>query len=202
MPTGLIKVFCYNPTEDTNVGRLISKVNGKGDFSVVDEHCILVIEDQEDLAELYEAALKEAGYKVRNAYTGEEGLAEFQANGADLILLDMTLPEMNGAQVLRAIRAINANIPIIIVTGETSDDLRQQCQMLGVQEYLSKPPDYDAMLAAIERSLESPQEEAEIITLRLTKPILSQLSEVDTNIERAIIKLLDERERKAMKAEM
>jgi DNA-binding response OmpR family regulator len=167
----------------------------------VDEHCILVIEDQEDLAELYEAALKEAGYKVRNAYTGEEGLAEFQANGADLILLDMTLPEMNGAQVLREIRSINANIPIIIVTGETSDDLRQQCQMLGVQEYLSKPPDYDAMLAAIERSLESPQEEAEIITLRLAKPILSQLSEVDTNIERAIIKLLDERERKAMKAE-
>ena len=168
----------------------------------MDEHCILVIEDQEDLAELYEAALKEAGYKVRNAYTGEEGLAEFQANGADLILLDMTLPEMNGAQVLRAIRSINANIPIIIVTGETSDELRQQCQMLGVQEYLSKPPDYDAMLAAIERSLESPQEEAEIITLRLAKPVLSQLSLIDTNIERAIIKLLDERERKAMKAEM
>lgn len=168
----------------------------------MNEHCILVIEDQEDLAELYETALKEAGYKVRNAYTGEEGLAEFQANGADLILLDMTLPEMNGGQVLHAIRAINANIPVIIVTGETSDELRQQCQMLGVQEYLSKPPNYDAMLAAIERSLESPPEEAEIITLRLAKPVLSQLSEIDTNIERAIIKLLDERERKAMKAEM
>jgi DNA-binding response OmpR family regulator len=167
----------------------------------VDEHCILVIEDQEDLAELYEATLKGAGYKVRTAYTGEEGFAEFKANGADVVLLDMTLPEMNGAQVLSAIRAINANIPIIIVTGETSDELRQQCQMLGVQEYLSKPPDYDAMLAAIERSLESPQEEAEIITLRLAKPVLSQLSLIDTNIERAIIKLLDERERKAMKAE-
>jgi DNA-binding response OmpR family regulator len=168
----------------------------------VDEHCILVIEDQEDLAELYEAALKDAGYKVRNAYSGEEGLAEFQANGADLILLDMTLPEMNGAQVLSAIRAINANIPIIIVTGETSSDLRQQCEMLGVQEYLSKPPDYDAMLAAIGRSLESPQAEAEIVTLRLAKPTLAQLLEIDTNIERAITKLLDEREQKAMKAEV
>jgi DNA-binding response OmpR family regulator len=167
----------------------------------VDEHCILIIEDQEDLAELYESALEKAGYKVRNAYTGEEGLAEFQANGADLILLDMTLPEMNGAQVLKAIRALNASLPIIIVTGEASDDLRQQCEMLGVEEYLSKPPDLDAMLEAIERSLESPPEEAEILTLRLARPLLAQLSEIDSNIERAIIKLLDERGQKAMKAE-
>ncbi|HEX8143395.1 MAG TPA: response regulator [Pyrinomonadaceae bacterium] len=167
----------------------------------MDEHCILIIEDQEDLAELYESALEKAGYKVRNAYTGEEGLAEFQANGADLILLDMTLPEMNGAQVLKAIRALNASLPIIIVTGEASDDLRQQCEMLGVEEYLSKPPDLDAMLEAIERSLESPPEEAEILTLRLARPLLAQLSEIDSNIERAIIKLLDERGQKAMKAE-
>jgi DNA-binding NtrC family response regulator len=167
----------------------------------VDQHCILVIEDQEDLAELYEATLKKAGYRVRNAYSGEEGLAEFQAGGADVVLLDMTLPELHGAQVLRGIRAINPSVPVIIITGESSDDLRKQCELLGVQEYLSKPPDYDAMLAAIERSLESPQEEAEIVTLRLAKPILSQLSEIDSNIERAITRLLDERGRKAMKAE-
>jgi DNA-binding NtrC family response regulator len=167
----------------------------------VDQHCILVIEDQEDLAELYEATLKGAGYKVRIAYTGEEGIAEFQANGADVILLDMTLPEMHGAQVLHEIRATNPGVPVIIITGEASDDLRHQCELLGVQEYLSKPPDYDAMLAAIERSLDAPQQEAEIITLRLAKPLLSRLSEIDSNIERAITKLLDERQQKTMRAE-
>jgi DNA-binding response OmpR family regulator len=167
----------------------------------VDEHCILVIEDQEDLAELYEAALREVGYKVRTAYTGEEGFAEFKANGADVVLLDMTLPEMNGAQVLREIRAINASVPVVVVTGETSNDLRQQCERLGVQEYLSKPPDYDELLSAIERSIQSPREEAEVVMLRLTKPVLSQLSEIDPNIERAITRLLEEREQKTMKAE-
>jgi DNA-binding NtrC family response regulator len=167
----------------------------------VDEHCILVIEDQEDLAELYKATLKKVGYKVRTAYTGEEGFAEFKANGADVILLDMTLPEMNGAQVLREIRAINATIPVIVITGETSTDMRRQCERLGVQEYLSKPPDYDAMLKAIERSLDAPREEAEVIMLRLPKPVLSQLSDIDPNIGQAIRKLLDERGRKAMKAE-
>ena len=167
----------------------------------MEKHCILVIEDQEDLAELYEATLLKAGYNVRNAYTGEEGIAEFQANGADVVLLDMTLPEMHGAQVLREIRDINTTVPVIIVTGETSSDLRQQCEQLGVQEYLSKPPNYDDVLIAIERALESPQEESQMVTLRLTKPLLSQLSEVDPNIERAIAKLLDERQQKAMKAE-
>jgi DNA-binding NtrC family response regulator len=139
---------------------------------------------------------------VRNAYTGEEGIAEFRANGADVIMLDMTLPEMHGAQVLKEIRALNANVPVIIITGETSSDLQRQCELLGVQEYLSKPPDYDAILGSIERALSSPPEETEVVTLRLTKTAVSELKELDPNIERAIIKLLDERERKTMKAEM
>ena len=167
----------------------------------MEQHCILVIEDQEDLATLYEGTLKKAGYGVRNAYTGEEGIAEFQANGADVILLDMTLPEMHGAQVLREIRAKSASVPVIIITGESNSDMQRQCERLGVQEYLSKPPDYDAILGAIERALASPQEESEVLTLRLAKRTLSELAELDQNIGRAIVKLLDERGRKSMKAE-
>ncbi|HVG31565.1 MAG TPA: response regulator [Pyrinomonadaceae bacterium] len=168
----------------------------------MEQHCILVIEDQEDLATLYEETLKNAGYGVRNAYTGEEGIAEFQANGADVILLDMTLPEMHGAQVLKEIRILNANVPVIIITGEASSDLQRQCELLGVQEYLSKPPDYDAILGAIERALTIPHEETEVVTLRLNKSALSELSEIDPNLEHAITKLLDERGRKTMKAEV
>jgi DNA-binding NtrC family response regulator len=116
------------------------------------------------------------------------------------VLLDMTLPEMHGAQVLREIRDINTTVPVIIITGETSSDLQQQCEQLGVQEYLSKPPNYDAVLVAIKRALASPQEESQMVTLRLTRPLLAQLSEVDPNIERAITKLLAERERKTTRA--
>ena len=156
------------------------------------EHCILVIEDQEDQAELYEVTLKKAGYRVRNAYTGEEGIAEFKAGGADVIVLDMTLPEMHGAQVLREIRAISPTLPVIIVTGETHADLRAQCERLGVQEYLSKPPDFNTLLAAIARSLETPPEEAEVVTLRLPKRVVEQLNAIDSNLERAITRLSDE----------
>lgn len=158
------------------------------------EHCILVIEDQEDLAELYETTLKKAGYDVRNAFTGEEGIAEFKANGADVILLDMTLPEMHGTQVLRELRDINASVPVIIITGESADLYRDQCERLGVQGYLAKPPNYDALLDMIESALASPQEEAELVTLRLPARTLAQLQEIDPNLERAITQLCDERE--------
>ena len=157
------------------------------------EHCILVIEDQEDLAELYEATLKKAGYKVRNAFTGEEGIAEFQASGADVVLLDMTLPEMHGTQVLREIRSVNASVPVIVISAEASDQLREQCERLGVQDYLSKPVNYDAMLTAVKLALDTPQEEAEVITLRLPARIVQQLTGIDSSLERAITQLVEER---------
>lgn len=164
------------------------------------EHCILVIEDQEDLAELYEATLEKAGYKVRNAFSGEEGIAEFAANGGDLVLLDMTLPEMHGTQVLREIRAINASVPVIVVTAEENDQLREQCKRLGVQDYLAKPVNYDALLMAVQLALESPAEEAEVITVRLPARVIKQLNEIESDLERAITQLVEEREAKAQKA--
>jgi DNA-binding response OmpR family regulator len=164
------------------------------------EHCILVIEDQEDLAELYESSLRQAGYKVRNAFTGEEGIAEFQASGADLLLLDMTLPEMHGTEVLREIRNLNASVPVIVITAEENDQLREQCERLGVHDYLAKPVNYDAMLTAIQLALETPPEEAELITLRLTSRVIKQLTEIDSNLERAITQLIEERAPEANKA--
>ena len=155
------------------------------------EHCILVIEDQEDLAELYQATLRKAGYKVQQAFTGEEGIAEFRANGADAILLDITLPEMSGVQVLREIRKTNASVPVIIITGETHEDLRKECERLGVYAYLSKPVNYEAMLEAIRSALEESPEEAELITLRLPVRVIEQLNRIDSNLERAIAELME-----------
>lgn len=164
------------------------------------EHCILVIEDQEDLAELYEATLEKAGYKVRNAFSGEEGIAEFEANSADLVLLDMTLPEMHGTQVLRQIRAINASVPVIVVTAEENDQLREQCKRLGVQDYLAKPVNYEALLMAVQLALDAPAEEAEVITVRLPARVIKQLNEIESDLERAITQLVEERDAKARKA--
>lgn len=158
------------------------------------KHRILVIEDQEDLAELYESSLEKAGYEVTNAYTGEEGVAEFEANGADAVLLDMTLPEMHGTKVLEQIRNLSASVPVVVVTGETLAESRAACTRLGVNEYLSKPPDYDELLEAFARALSSPNtdEQYMVVTMRLPARVLQILTDVDPNIERAITRICDD----------
>ncbi|HEV2880562.1 MAG TPA: response regulator [Pyrinomonadaceae bacterium] len=158
------------------------------------KHRILVIEDQEDLAELYQSSLEKAGYEVTNAYTGEEGVAEFEANAADAVLLDMTLPEMHGTKVLEQIRNLSASVPVVVVTGETLAESRNVCNRLGVQEYLSKPPDYDDMIKAFERALSNPttDEQYMVVTMRLPVHVLQILTDVDPNLERAITRICDE----------
>jgi DNA-binding NtrC family response regulator len=108
----------------------------------------------------------------------------------------MTLPEMHGLQTLQKIHALNTNVPVIVDTGETSEETRKQCERLGVHEYLSKPVDYDALLRVFRRALadeESQTEEYEVVTLRLTKRVIACLTRIDENIERAVTELCEER---------
>jgi len=159
-------------------------------------HRVLVIEDQEDLAALYESALEQDGFGVTKAYTGEEGVALFEDRGADAVLLDMTLPEMHGLHTLQAIRGLNTNVPVVVVTGETSDETRRQCERLGVQEYLSKPAEHRQIIAALRRALDDPKittEEYQVVTLRLPSRIVKCLTGLDENLERAVEMICEER---------
>lgn len=157
---------------------------------------VLVIEDQEDLAALYESALDREGFAVSKAYTGEEGVAVFEDDGADAVVMDMTLPEMHGVQTLQAIRGLNANVPVIVVTGETSDETRRQCERLGVQQYLAKPADYRDIIEALRRAFSDPKtttEEYQVVTLRLPSRIIKCLMGLDENIERAVELICEEK---------
>ncbi|HLM55832.1 MAG TPA: response regulator [Pyrinomonadaceae bacterium] len=159
-------------------------------------YSILIIEDQEDLAALYEKALGGDGFKVLKAYTGEEGVAVFEDHGADAVMLDMTLPEMHGLQTLQEIRSRNANVPVVVVTGESSDETRQACERLGVQEYLAKPADHRQIISALRRALDDPKtttEEYQVVTLRLPTRIVRCLMGLDENLERAVEKICEDR---------
>jgi two-component system C4-dicarboxylate transport response regulator DctD len=90
---------------------------------------------------------------------------------------------------LSEIRAVDASVPVIVVTGEDNVQMREQCERLGVHDYLVKPFGYDILLRAVERALRSPSEDVEIVTLRLPTRIIQQLTKIDTNLEKAIIQL-------------
>jgi DNA-binding response OmpR family regulator len=113
------------------------------------ENNILIIEDDERIAQNISKGLQEKGYNTEIAYDGKIGLKMALNNTFDLILLDLNLPQMNGYQVCSEIRKRNANIPIIMLTalGETEDKIDGFDQ--GADDYIVKPFDFRELLARI-----------------------------------------------------
>ena len=102
---------------------------------------ILAVDDEEDLLELLRYNLAKQSYDVRTATTGEEALRALADGGADLVLLDLMLPGMDGLEVCRAMKADQktAGVPIIMVTakGEEADVVKGLA--LGADDYVTKP---------------------------------------------------------------
>ena len=99
---------------------------------------ILLIEDERGLREALADALAAEGFTVEQAATGGAGLSAFPAKPADLVLLDLMLPEMSGIEICRAIRS-NSKVPIIMVTAKASETDRIVGLDLGADDYVTKP---------------------------------------------------------------
>jgi DNA-binding response OmpR family regulator len=99
---------------------------------------VLIVEDELDIAALVELLLTRAGYAVTVVSTGEEGLAELEETGADLVLLDLRLPGMNGWEVCRRVRE-TSQVPIIIVSAYIRPQDHDTCRSLGADDYVTKP---------------------------------------------------------------
>ena len=82
---------------------------------------IVIIEDDKDIASYLELAVQNLGHETAVSYDGQSGLSLIQQTSPDLILLDLHLPEVNGDEILRRVRADDAlsSVPVIILTGES-----------------------------------------------------------------------------------
>jgi DNA-binding response OmpR family regulator len=109
---------------------------------------ILVVEDEPRYARLLSIILEGAGYRAQTAATGAEALEAAQAGPFELILLDLGLPDRDGAELCRAIRAFS-DTPIIVVTARTSLASRVSGLDLGADDYLTKPFAPEELLARI-----------------------------------------------------
>jgi len=99
---------------------------------------ILIVEDEPQLRGLLRLYLERAGYAVTDAGDGTAALASFAAEGADLVVLDLMLPGMQGEALLEALRE-EADVPILITSAKRSDAERIAGLRLGADDYLSKP---------------------------------------------------------------
>jgi len=113
---------------------------GGGGAPVDSRRRVVLIEDDADIAEAITYHLDRAGLRVRVARTGEEGLDAVR-RGADLVLLDLNLPGMDGLEVCRMIRrqATTAHLPVIIVSARTDEVDRVLGLEMGADDYIVKP---------------------------------------------------------------
>jgi CheY-like chemotaxis protein/HPt (histidine-containing phosphotransfer) domain-containing protein len=122
---------------------------------------ILVAEDSEFNAQLMEKLLAKPGHSVRLVSNGREALALASAADFDLLLLDLHMPELDGFQVIRAIRererGTGSHLPVIALTARSRDEDRQRCLAAGMDDFLSKPIQAGDLWRTIHRVLPATQ---------------------------------------------
>ncbi len=116
---------------------------------------ILVIDDDAKLRQTYAELLKSEGYAVTEARNGREGVEHARREPPDLVLCDITMPEMNGHRVLETLRAElrTAHLPFVFLTGWNEREDVRTGMNLGADDYLTKPVVPDDLIAAIRSRL-------------------------------------------------
>ena len=114
---------------------------------------ILVVDDERVFCDLLRTVLGSHGHEVFTAFSGREALDLFAQHRPQFTLLDLRMPEMNGIEVLRQIRTIDASAVVMILTAWGSDALEQQARQLGVTDFLSKTLALDTIITSMERFL-------------------------------------------------
>lgn len=116
---------------------------------------ILVVEDHSDSRTLLSAWLRAKGYKVVEARNGKEGLLQANRVRPDLILMDLTLPELDGVEATRQIRKrhVLLQTPIFAISGYTTRDVRADALAAGCTEVFDQPLDLESLLGKIRDTL-------------------------------------------------
>jgi DNA-binding NtrC family response regulator len=127
---------------------------------------ILLVEDKESLRRVLRLTLENAGYTVTEAADAKAGLNEISAAPHKLVLTDLRMPHGSGLDVLRAARAADGNIPVIVMTAFGSIDEAVQAMKDGAHDFLQKPVDSNHLLLLVERALEQEKLRTENILLR------------------------------------
>ena len=116
---------------------------------------ILLADDSPVVQTLSRKIFQGQGYEFKGLKSGYNILNEIENNEYDVVILDIILPDVNGMDVAKQIRALSnekkANIPIIAISGNYQNFSKEDFDEVGINEYLIKPLDYDALVRAVRK---------------------------------------------------
>ncbi len=134
---------------------------------------LLLIDDEPDILRVLTVSLKADGYDVVSAQNGPEGIAAFEKEKPDIVITDVKMPGMNGIEVLKKIKDLNADTEVIIITGHGDIENAIEALKHGASDFINKPVRDEALAIALHRARER-------------FDIRQQLKEYTTDLERKV----------------
>jgi two-component system response regulator RegX3 len=141
---------------------------------------VLVVEDEESFSDALSFMLRREGYDVAVVEDGGKALEEFDRNGADLVLLDLMLPEVSGTEVCRLLRQRSA-VPIIMVTAKDSEVDKVVGLELGADDYVTKPFSSRELVARIRAVMRRHNEPNELL------PDVFEVGPIRIDVDRHVV---------------
>ena len=141
---------------------------------------VLVVEDEESFSDPLSYLLTKEGFEVAVAGDGNAALAEFDRNGADLVLLDLMLPGISGTEVCRQLRA-RSNVPVIMLTAKDGEIDKVVGLEIGADDYVTKPYSSRELIARIRAVLRRRGESDELV------PSTIEAGPVRMDVERHVV---------------
>lgn len=117
---------------------------------------ILYVDDEDDLRTLVQCQLSLEGYAVEVAPDGLTAIEMLESSSYDLVLLDLHMPGMDGAEVMQQLRQRNLNPKVVILTGDNPAEAGAKCRRFGVEGYLTKPFHFSDLAATINHAVALP----------------------------------------------
>lgn len=114
---------------------------------------LLLVDDEDNLRSMLEAALRHNGFEVESAASGREALAAAASAAPDLIVLDVMLPDLDGFEVCRRLRAEGTRTPVLFLTARDATEDKVRGLTLGGDDYLVKPFSLDELVARVQAVL-------------------------------------------------
>ncbi len=114
---------------------------------------ILLVDDEEGIQLLYREEFEDEGFEVASAYNGEEALELFKKDPPDLVILDINMPGMNGIEVLRQMKEMKPDLPVIL--SSAYQEYKQDFGTWASEEYIVKSANMDELKAAVHKYLDA-----------------------------------------------
>src|SRR4030042_60546 len=151
---------------------------------------ILIVDDEKSICSILAQRLTREGYSCVIAHNGQEALPHFYRDAFSLIISDIKMPEMDGLELLKKVKALNTKMMVIMMTGYPDIGMAVEAMRLGAYDFIIKPVDLDLVVLSVRKAFEKKRLEEELETYhrnleRLVEERTSKLKQAHHTLKRA-----------------